>query len=97
MKGKRNMFYSDYQAGGFYQPQPQGFFTNQQYQAFGPNVIPNNMYSNQTQDQVYSDDIDQRIDRIENLIRKLDQRISKLENISLNSDAINSTNNSYII
>lgn len=97
MKGKRDMFYSDYQAGGFVQPQPQGFYTNQQYQAFGPNVIPNNMQMNQNQyqNQTYTDDYENRFNRIESTIRKLDARLSKLE--ASQTETLELNNNSYII
>ena len=98
MKGKRDMFYSDYQAGGFIQPQPQGFYTNQQYQAFGPNVIPNNIQMNQNQGQYnqnYTDDYENRFNRIESAIRKLDARLSKLE--SSQTETLELNNNSYII
>lgn len=93
MKGKRDMFYSDYQAGGFVQPQPQGFYTNQQYQAFGPNVIPNNMQA--TQNQTYTADYEDRFNKIENAIRKLDARLSKLE--AGQTETLELNNNSYII
>ena len=87
----RDMFYGNYQAGGFSEPnfnmgmpnnfQPQGYNINANYQAFGPNVIPgasnnsNNTYG-------YSDDYDQRITKLERQIRRIDQRLRKLENSS---------------
>ena len=54
MKPNRDMFYSNYQAGGFQEPNmiytpPQGYSINQNYQAYGPNVmgsIPNNQVQN---------------------------------------------------
>ena len=46
MNPNRDMFYSNYQAGGFQEPNmiytpPQGYNINQNYQAYGPNVMAN--------------------------------------------------------
>ena len=87
MKPNRDMFYSNYQAGGFqesnmiYTP-PQGYSINQNYQAYGPNVmgsIPNNQVQNNYNTGGYVDEYDERITKIERQIRRLDQRIRKLE------------------
>lgn len=91
MKQPRDMFYSNYQAGGFEGPNviytpPQGYMINNQYQAYGPNVFPG---QNQTQNQIqnnggyiantYADEYDQRITKLERQIRRIDQRLRKLE------------------
>lgn len=85
MNPNRDMFYSNYQAGGFQEPNmiytpPQGYNINQNYQAYGPNVMANpNMQSTPN---TYMNEYDERISKLERQIRSLDQRIRKLENNS---------------
>lgn len=83
----RDMFYSNYQAGGFqdanmiYNP-PSAYNINSQYSAFGPGVMPGNQMINQgmyASNNYGVNDIDERITKIERQIRNLDQRIRKLE------------------
>ena len=63
---------------------------NSQYQAYGPNVIPDNY--NQNQNQSYNNDHEERISKLERQIRSLDVRIQKLE--SAGSEV---TDNIYMI
>ena len=85
MNPNRDMFYSNYQAGGFQEPNmiytpPQGYNINQNYQAYGPNVMANpNMQNTRN---TYINEYDERISKLERQIRSLDQRIRKLENNS---------------
>lgn len=94
----RNMFYQNvnqgYSAPGAFIP-PSGYNINSQYQAYGPNVIPDNYnqnYYNQNQNQNYSNDYEDRISKLERQIRNLDVRIQKLE--SAGSEV---TDNIYMI
>ena len=94
----RNMFYQNvnqgYSAPGAFIP-PSGYNINSQYQAYGPNVIPDNYnqnYYNQNQNQNYSNDYEDRISKLERQIRSLDVRIQKLE--SAGSEV---TDNIYMI
>lgn len=93
MKGNRDMFYSNYQAGAQMEPQmfmtpPSGYNMSSNYQAYGPNVIPmqnmnmNNQMvpQNNTYDNSYTDDFDNRITKLEKQVRRIDQRLRKLEN-----------------
>ena len=60
MRDNRDMFYSNYQAGGFQDPnfiqgmplqqmqQPSGYNINSNYQAYGLNIMPLNNQSNNT-------------------------------------------------
>jgi len=87
MKGNRDMFYSNYQAGGqmdpnvFVQP-PSGYNMTSNYQAYGPNVMPiqNPNMNLMPQNSTYTDDYDDRITKLEKQIRRMDQRLRKLEN-----------------
>ena len=72
----RDMFYQNLNQGysnpGGFIP-PSGYNINSQYQAYGPNVIPEQMgYNN-------NNDLDDRISKIERQIKNLDTRIQKLE------------------
>lgn len=91
----RNMFYQNvnqgYSAPGGFIP-PSGYNMNSQYQAYGPNVIPDNYNQNQNQNQSYNNDHEERISKLERQIRSLDVRIQKLE--SAGSEA---TDNIYMI
>lgn len=110
MRDNRDMFYSNYQAGGFQEPNmimtpPQGYNMTQNYQAYGPNVMPiNNMVPNQmgtTNSNNYIDEYDQRITKLERQIRRIDQRLRKLENSGtmeeINIDSNNIDTNMYMI
>lgn len=102
MKGNRDMFYSNYQAGGYNTPnmmmEPQGYQINSNYQAFGPNVMPlNNNYNLNNNENTYIDEYDQRITKLERQIRKLDQRLRKLENTNIVEEDINIDSNMYMI
>lgn len=112
MRDNRDMFYSNYQAGGFQEPnfipvqpmpqQPSGYNLNQNYQAYGPNVMPmpvqnQNMSNNSAN--TYVDEYDQRITKLERQIRRMDQRLRKLENSNLSNidEEINIDSNMYMI
>ena len=100
MKGNRDMFYGNYQSGGFqepnfYQMQPSGYNINTQYSAFGPGVYQANMNQMQNANNMVmnNDPYDERISRLERQIRNLDQRITKLEtNGSISDNEINNSN-----
>lgn len=97
MNPNRDMFYSNYQAGGFQEPNmiytpPQGYSINQNYQAYGPNVMANpNMQNMQNTSNTYMNEYDERISKLERQIRSLDQRIRKLET-STNIEEVNDSN-----
>lgn len=102
MKGNRDMIYGNYNMGAYTEPQfipPQGYNINTQYQAYGPNVIPNNnMIMNNTNpynntNTNYSDNFETRINRLERQIRSLDARLKKLEaGTNLTDDTIVDSN-----
>lgn len=102
MSKNRNMVYSNYQAGGFVDPnmypnmymnQPQGYNINTEYQAYGPNVMPGvvpqgyNNYENN-----YIDEYDQRISKLERQIKRIDQRLKKLESENIIDENITDSN-----
>ncbi len=94
MNPNRDMFYSNYQAGGFQEPNmiytpPQGYSINQNYQAYGPNVMANPNMQNASN--TYMNEYDERISKLERQIRSLDQRIRKLET-STNIEEVNDSN-----
>ena len=97
MNPNRDMFYSNYQAGGFQEPNmiytpPQGYSINQNYQAYGPNVMTNpNMQNMQNTSNTYINEYDERISKLERQIRSLDQRIRKLET-NTNIEEVNDSN-----
>ena len=97
MNPNRDMFYSNYQAGGFQEPNmiytpPQGYSINQNYQAYGPNVMSNpNMQNIQSTPNTYMNEYDERISKLERQIRSLDQRIRKLET-STSIEEVNDSN-----
>ena len=97
MNPNRDMFYSNYQAGGFQEPNmiytpPQGYSINQNYQAYGPNVMANpNMQNMQNISNTYMNEYDERISKLERQIRSLDQRIRKLET-NTNIEEVNDSN-----
>lgn len=82
MKGQRDMFYGNIQAGGFQEPNmiitpPSGYNINTQYSAYGPNAMMGNtpmMGMNQG-----INEYDERLTKVERQIRNLDERIRKLE------------------
>ncbi len=72
----RGMFYQNieqgYQNPGMFIP-PSGYNMNSEYQAYGPNMIPEqNKIMNNT-------DYEERISKLERQIKSLDTRIQKLE------------------
>lgn len=72
----RDMFYQNMtqsynQPGGFIPPS--GFNFNQEYQAYGPNVIPQ-------QQNIENNNYEERINKLERQIKNLDTRLQKLEN-----------------
>ncbi len=81
----RDMFYQNtntsYNSPGMYIP-PSGFNMNSEYQAYGPNIIPNNMES----------DYENRISKLERQVHSLDNRLQKLENTNTET-----TDNFYMI
>lgn len=96
MKNTRDMFYSNYQAGGMSDPNiiytpPSGYNINAQYQAYGPNVMSNQSNIPYTNTNEY----DERITKLERQIRRLDERIRKLENNTLEENITDS--NLYMI
>ncbi len=70
----RDMFYQNvaqgYQNPGMFIP-PQGYNLNTQYQAYGPNVIPQN--------DINTNEYESRISRLERQVKNLDSRLQKLE------------------
>ena len=75
----RDMFYQNLNQGysnpGAFIP-PSGYNVNSQYQAYGPNVIPEQMgYTS-------NNELNDRISKIERQIKNLDVRLQKLESIS---------------
>ncbi len=75
----RDMFYQNLNQGysnpGAFIP-PSGYNMNSQYQAYGPNVIPEQMgYTS-------NNELNDRISKIERQIKNLDVRLQKLESIS---------------
>lgn len=94
---KRDMFYSNYNAGGFVdQPMPinQNFFPNQMAMPnmMMPNqMMQNNSVPNQMYNQTYDYDFDDRLTKLERQVRNLDTRISKLEQIKEEDITYNTT------
>ena len=74
----RDMFYQNTQATmnnpGMFIP-PSGYNLNQQYQAYGPNVVP---YQN--------NDYEERINKLERQVKNLDTRVQKLESGNESND-----------
>lgn len=108
MRDNRDMFYSNYQAGGFQEPnfmpagpmmQPSGYNINNNYQAYGPNVMPMNNQNNIGTNNTYVDEYDGRITKLERQIRRIDQRLRKLENAGITNidEEINIDSNMYMI
>ena len=79
----RNMFYQNtntsYNTPGMFVP-PSGFNINNEYQAYGPNVLPN-QYNTQN-----DNDYEQRISKLERQVKNLDTRLQKIENESINTE-----------
>ena len=111
MRDNRDMVYSNYQAGGFAEPNmmgmmpnngimPHGYNINSNYQAYGPNVMPmnNNVPNNMNYGAGdYVNEYDTRITKLERQIRRMDQRLRKLENTGTIEEEINIDNNLYMI
>ena len=84
----RDMFYQNlnqgYQNPGYMSP-PNGYSLNSQYQAYGPNTLP--------EQNEYYNDYEARISKLERQIKNIDLRLQKLENST--SETI--TDNVYMI
>lgn len=98
----RDIMFQNYQAGAFNTPtptyvqpqyimpvQPSGYVTNTQYQAFGPNVVPEQIVTT-------NDNIDLKINQIERRILNLETRVRDLE-LKLSSTTVDTIDNTYII
>lgn len=74
----RDMFYQNMHASynnpGMFIP-PNGYNLNQEFSAYGPNVIPNQQ-----------NDYEDRINKLERQVKNLDQRLQKLESTSESND-----------
>ena len=74
----RDMFYQNMQTSynnpGMYIP-PSGYNINQEYQSYGPNMIPNQ-----------TNDYEERISKLERQVRNLDTRLQKLESTTETND-----------
>lgn len=79
----RDMFYQNtntsYNSPGMFIP-PSGYNINTEYQAYGPNVLPN-QYTNQD-----TNEYEQRISKLERQVKNLDIRLQKIEQESINTD-----------
>ena len=83
----RDMFYQNINQGynnpGMFVP-PSGYNMNSQFQAYGPNIMYNN--PNMTGEQMgyydESNELSERINKLERHIKNLDTRVQKLENAS---------------
>lgn len=83
----RDMFYQNVNQGfvspGTYIP-PSGYNMSSQYQVYGsnsaynPNNIPNNIYNNPNT--VIENNYEDRIYKLERIVKNLDTRLQKLEN-----------------
>ena len=91
MRDNRDMVYSNYQAGGFAEPNmmpnmapnmmpnmmPQGYNMSSNYQAYGPNVIPmNNMNGNNV---MSNNENNTYIDEYDQRITKLERQIRRMD------------------
>lgn len=83
---KRNMFYSNYNAGGFIDP----YFNN-----MGQNIPPQFMQNNINNQDNALYDFEMRLEKLERQINNIDSRLSKLE-LSTTKDMEKLTNN-YMI
>ena len=85
----RDMFYQNtntsYNSPGMFIP-PSGYNINTEYQAYGPNVLPN-QYTNQD-----TNEYEQRISKLERQVKNLDIRLQKIEQESIDTD-----NNFYML
>ena len=85
------MIYSNTQSGGYFNPMmnmmPSGFQGNNNYMAYGPNIMPNDL-------EYQEEDYEQRISKLERQVRKLEARVSKLES---SSDILDDSNNMYMV
>ena len=77
----RDMFYQNMQASynnpGMFIP-PSGYNINQQYQAYGPNINPNQMNN--------TNNYDERLNTLERQVKNLDARLQKLESTTDTND-----------
>ena len=74
----RDMFYQNTQASmnnpGMFIP-PSGQYLNQEYQAYGPNMVP-----------FQNNDYEERINKLERQVKNLDARLQKLESTTETND-----------
>lgn len=79
----RDMFYQNtntsYNSPGMFIP-PSGYNINTEYQAYGPNVLPN-QYTNQD-----TNEYEQRISKLERQVKNLDIRLQKIEQESIDTN-----------
>lgn len=111
MRDNRDMFYSDFQTGGFVNPvnmNPQIMGNNMMPNAFaygvqGFNTNPGNKIDPMIypQNNLYYDNsnyMDNRVLKLERQVKRLESRVTRLENLSGNSlDDITTTDNLYMI
>ena len=85
----RNMFYQNTQASFNNPPMfipPSGYNMSSEYQAYGPNVLPN-------QNMMMDNDFEERISKLERQIKSIDTRLQKIES----SYSEDNSNNFYMI
>ena len=89
MKENRDMFYSDFQTGGYINP-----YNN-------PNMMNGFMQQPNMNNAMYYDNtnyMENRILKLERQVKRLESRVTRLENLSGNSiDDFSSTNDMYMI
>lgn len=82
----RDMFYQNVNQGysnpGMIVP-PNGYNLNTAYQAYGPNIMPNQEYPNMIQNE---NDYENRISKLERQVKNLDTRLQKLETVNVTED-----------
>ncbi len=82
----RDMFYQNlnqgYQNPGQFTP-PSGYNMNTNYQAYGPNIMPQYNQNNNTS---FEDYINDKFNKIDRQIKNLDTRLQKLENTQTNNN-----------
>lgn len=82
----RDMFYQNlnqgYQNPGQFTP-PSGYNMNTNYQAYGPNIMPQYNQNNNTS---FEDYINDKFNKIDRQIKNLDTRLQKSENTQTNNN-----------
>ena len=102
MKDNRDMFYSDYQAGGYMYPNNMNPNMNMYSGYSMGNQVPQNIpvYNNPNTNNNYYDAnyLDSRILKLERATKRLESRVTRLENLSGNTiDDLSSSDNLYMI